>query len=110
MKVGTLMLHASAATMAFCVIGISVPADAQPASDQVEVIIVTSQKREQMLKDVPVAVTAMTGAAIRENNITDPRDLFHGIPNVAVKSTAAAGQVQLSFRGVSYSTFSPVGV
>ncbi len=110
MKVGTFMLHASAATMAFCAIGISVPADAQPASDQVEVIIVTSQKREQMLKDVPVAVTAMTGAAIRENNITDPRDLFHGIPNVAVKSTAAAGQVQLSFRGVSYSTFSPVGV
>ena len=96
---------ASTVTLAICAIGI-----ATPASAQVEEIVVTAQKREQSLKDVPAAVTAMTGEVIRENNITDPRDLFEGIPNVAVKSTAAAGQVQLSFRGVSYSTFSPVGV
>ena len=70
----------------------------------------TAQKRQESLKDVAVAVTALSGAELREKSVVDPRGLFDGVPNVTFQQTAAAGQVQLSFRGISYSTFSPVGV
>ena len=83
---------------------------ALPAHAQLEEVVVTAQKRQESLKDVAVAVTALSGAELREKSVVDPRGLFDGVPNVTFQQTAAAGQVQLSFRGISYSTFSPVGV
>jgi iron complex outermembrane receptor protein len=73
-------------------------------------IIVTANKRAQNIQDVPLAITALTGDALRENNIVEARDLFQRIPNISVASNASAGQLQLSIRGINFLSFSPISV
>ena len=80
------------------------------AQAQIEEIIVTAQKRAESLQDVAVAVTAFTGEQLRAGNVVEPRDLFQKMPNVSVQTNGSAGQLQLSIRGVSFATFSPIGV
>jgi iron complex outermembrane receptor protein len=46
-----------------------------PAAAQLEEIVVVAQKREQNIMDVPVAITAVTGAQIEESGIKDMIDL-----------------------------------
>ena len=40
-----------------------------------EEILVTAQRREQSLQDVPISVTAVTGQAIEEGGFSDVEDL-----------------------------------
>jgi len=81
-----------------------------PATAQVDVIVVTAEKRAESAQDVGVALTAISGDQLRENAITEARDLFQRIPNVSIASNSSAGQLQISIRGINYLTFSPVGV
>nr|MCS5688245.1 TonB-dependent receptor [Acidimicrobiales bacterium] len=81
-----------------------------PAQAQIEEIVVTATKRAESLQDVGVAVSAFSGDDIRSGNVVTPRDLFQKIPNVAVQSNSTAGQLQLAIRGISFATFSPIGV
>jgi iron complex outermembrane recepter protein len=48
-------------------------AQAAPADDEAGVsdIVVTAQRREQNLQDVPLSVTAITGATLSENSVVD---------------------------------------
>jgi iron complex outermembrane receptor protein len=73
-------------------------------------IIVTANKRAQNIQDVPLAITALTGDTLRDNNIVEARDLFQRIPNISVASNASAGQLQLSIRGINFLSFSPISV
>lgn len=71
-----------------------VPAPAQEAPDATAPstsgpfllgdIVVTAQKREQRLQDVPVSITALPGAQLEELKITDLRSLQAYVPNLAV--------------------------
>lgn len=47
-------------------------------------ILVTAQKREQKLQDVPVSITAVTGRDIEDLKITDLRSVQSYVPNMAV--------------------------
>ena len=47
-----------------------------------EEIIVTAQKREQSLADVPIAIQAFRGDFIRDNNIFEISDITERVPNV----------------------------
>lgn len=49
-------------------------------------IVVTAQKREQGLQDVPVAVTALTGDALEARNITDLADIGDITPGLSFES------------------------
>ena len=80
------------------------------AQAQIEEVIVTATKREQSLQDVGVAVTAFSGDDLRSANVVEPRDLFNRVPNVQLQTNSANGQMQLSIRGISFPTFSPIGV
>jgi iron complex outermembrane recepter protein len=67
-----------------------------------EEIIVTAQKREQSVQDVPVAVTAVTQEMIETNRIFTVNDLSGIAPNTTVRP--AAGGVSLpafSMRGIT---------
>ena len=83
---------------------------AEPESSGVEVIMVTSQKRVESLQEVGAAVSTVGGGDIVAANLTEPRDLFQVMPNVSVQSNSSAGQLQLGVRGISFATFSPIGV
>jgi outer membrane receptor protein involved in Fe transport len=71
---------------------------ASPASAQLEEIVVTAQRREQSLQDVPISVTAVTGDAIRRGGFSDMEDLSAFVPNLFMRDTFT-GQV-LAIRGI----------
>jgi iron complex outermembrane receptor protein len=63
---------------------------AQPASDSpFEEIVVTAQRREQSIYDVPVAISAFSPETIERQGITDLVDLGKFVPNLNVTGFSA---------------------
>ena len=80
--ISTTMLAAAAVTPAWAQDDAPVET-AQPASaDDEENIIVTAQRREQRLQDVPVAVSAFTASSLDERAVSDVSQLSNIAPNV----------------------------
>ena len=59
---------------------------AQEQDFGIEEIIVTAQKREQSLQDVPIAVTALNSAALEASRIENILDLQFNAPNMMINS------------------------
>lgn len=81
-------------------------APAVPAADDpgVEEIVVTAQLRREPLQDVPLSVTALTGDALRENNIENFADLAQLTPGFV--SAPNYGFIRnSSMRGISNNQF-----
>jgi len=79
--------------------------DAQPtepasAQDEVSEIVVTAQRREQSLQDVPVVVTALSGQILRDTGVRDIRDLQTLTPGLTVTSTTSETSTTARIRGV----------
>ena len=70
-----------------------------------EEIIVTAQRREQSLQEVPVAVTAFTGEALELANITEAQvaQYLNLTPNVSYTEDGQVGSrgISIAMRGVS---------
>jgi iron complex outermembrane receptor protein len=65
-------------------------------------IIVTAQKREQSLQDVPIAVTAVTGESLQANRIFSVNDLSGLAPGMTVKPSPGGSSVPVfTIRGQS---------
>lgn len=77
----------------------------------VEEVIVTAQKREQRLVEVPVAITAMTGAEVQQKGLTNIQDIAFAVPGMALREDGP-GSYQIFMRGLSnqYGTDALVGV
>ena len=93
------------------------PAEAQTEdSAQIPDIVVTAQKREQRLQDVPAAVSAIGGEALESRGITETSDLMGAVPSLQVTTPYGRTQPNFALRGISVanefsaSTASPVGV
>jgi iron complex outermembrane receptor protein len=63
-------------------------------------ILVTAQRREETLQDVPLAVTALSGEELQTRGLNDMRDVLVLTPGTAFTSYNAAEPV-LSIRGIS---------
>jgi iron complex outermembrane recepter protein len=63
-------------------------------------ITVTAQKREEVLQDVPIVVTALSEQALEENGVRDIKDLQHIVPGLTVTSTQSESQTVARIRGV----------
>ncbi|MCL6739801.1 TonB-dependent receptor [Sphingomonas sp. RB56-2] len=68
-----------------------------PEGDQA--IVVTARKRSEVLQDVPVAVTAVTGDTIEKRGLTQIKDVAQLTPSLNVNSDGV-GRVFLAVRGV----------
>ena len=84
---------ASAAMMAGAVPAMaqtSAPADAAATADDSgsNDIIVTAQKREQSLQDVPISMEVVSGQKLADFNTNDIKAVMNYTPNVFVQSTA----------------------
>ena len=66
-----------------------------------EEVVVTAQKREQSLQDVPISVAVTSGESIEKQNLTDLGELAAQTPNIII--TDAPGSDQLYIRGVGSS-------
>jgi len=66
---------------------ISVPAMAQDGVMDDNVIIVTAQRQAQSAQDVPIAVSAFSGAALEAQQIENSSDLQLTLPNITFTKT-----------------------
>lgn len=98
--------------------GQTVPAAGQPApaaqvtpdqpdqagAPKVADVVVTARRTEENLQKVPVAVTVLTGDALRERSINTPTDLVFASPSLQI--TTAFGRLNGSFqiRGLASGT------
>lgn len=71
---------------------------AQSSGSQLEEIIVTAQRREQRLQDVPIAVSAVSGEALTSRGVTNLLGLTPSVPGLQVAVTGAATSIYL--RGI----------
>jgi len=79
----------------------------QPSSGD---IVVTAQKREQTLLQVPLSVTAITGEDIVRRGASSIEDLQYAVPGLSI-SEFSPGQQRVQLRGLSvYSGLPTVGV
>ena len=69
-----------------------------------EEIVVTAQKREQALADVPMSVQAISGEELDENGIESLPDLVRFVPGASVVSSTAPGFETIILRGIASGT------
>ncbi|MGH8286475.1 MAG: TonB-dependent receptor [Steroidobacteraceae bacterium] len=80
---------------------LSSAAVAQQADESVlEEIIVTAQKRESSLQDVPFSVAAMTNENIRASGATNVVELARNVAGLSI-ADLGPGQSQVAIRGIS---------
>lgn len=69
---------------------------------EVEEITVTAEKREENVQEIPLSVTALSGEALEEKNVTTVTDLGQTAPNVRiVANPASAASTTISMRGLT---------
>ena len=94
----------SAAVVGACAFGLVGAASAQDASqDQpstIDDIIVTAQKREQNLQDVPIVVTTLSQETLQDAGVRDIKDLQILTPGMTVTSTSSEASTTARIRGV----------
>lgn len=78
---------------------VSTGAIAQSSQPVLEEVIVTSQKREQSLQDVPISVSAFSGEQIDEAGVKDIRDLAGQTPGLQIQSKGDT-EVFVFIRGI----------
>ncbi|MFM7785129.1 MAG: TonB-dependent receptor, partial [Gammaproteobacteria bacterium] len=66
---------------------------------QLEEIIVTAQKREQSLQDVPISVNAVSGAKMEQVGITNLERMTAYVPNFSMNQTGISSSITV--RGIS---------
>lgn len=64
-------------------------------------IVVTAQKREQRLNDVPMAVAVLGGDDLRDRNIANPEQLIAAVPGFSYSSTQYDTPVY-TLRGIGF--------
>ena len=78
------------------------PGQAQTAqpSAQLEEVIVTAQKRDERLQDVPIPVTAISAGTLTENNQLRIQDYYSSVPGLIVSPNLQSTQT-LAIRGIT---------
>ena len=69
-------------------------------SQALEEIVVTAQLREENIQDVPIAVSALSGAYLEDNSIKDVQELMWSVPSLTVGTNQSSGTGNFSIRGV----------
>ncbi len=75
-------------------------AKAQSAAPALEEIIVTAQKLEQRLQDVPTSVDVVTADALRAASVTEVNQLSNLTPGIMINSDQTGRNTAIKIRGV----------
>ena len=92
----------SAAVVGACAFGFAGVASAQDQDgpQTIDDIIVTAQKREQNLQDVPIVVTTLSQETLQDAGVRDIKDLQILTPGLIVTSTSSEASTTARIRGV----------
>ncbi|RHW19061.1 TonB-dependent receptor [Sphingomonas gilva] len=81
-------------------VGTQTPPPAEPEQyDTSQNIIVTAQKREESIQDVPIAVSAFSGESLDDLKIEGGSELLRAVPNVTFSKANFSGY-NFSIRGI----------
>lgn len=109
-SINTKFMRASLFASAAIMIGVSLPAMAQdaPAGDESAnaEIIVTAQKREERLQDIPLAVSVIGGDAVANNGGITLENAQYLVPSLNFRKSGTSLNQALFLRGVGTINFS----
>ncbi|HEY0342452.1 MAG TPA: TonB-dependent receptor plug domain-containing protein, partial [Steroidobacteraceae bacterium] len=71
----------------------------QPEADMQEVVV-TAEKRDSTVQKTPVSLTAITGADLQAQGITNLVEVAQQVPGVSFK-TSGPGQTEFEMRGLT---------
>jgi iron complex outermembrane receptor protein len=97
------MMSACAISLAPITAAAQTAAKAVPvaASTNMDELVVTARRREETLKDVPIAVSAYTAAALERNGVRDITDLQKTTPSLTLQPARGSNSTLIAFiRGV----------
>ncbi len=63
-------------------------------------VIITATKRKTSLQSTPIAITAISGASLEKQGLTNLEQVAHSVPGIAIKSSGP-GQTEFEMRGLS---------
>jgi iron complex outermembrane receptor protein len=86
----------------------ALPLQTALAANILEETVVTAQKREEKLQDVPLAVTAFTGAQMAAMGVQESYDIATFTPGVHISGNLAGQNTQFSIRGVTQNDFNDI--
>ena len=86
----------------------ALPLQTALAANILEETVVTAQKREEKLQDVPLAVTAFTGAQMAAMGVKESFDIATFTPGVHISGNLAGQNTQFSIRGVTQNDFNDI--
>jgi iron complex outermembrane receptor protein len=85
---------------------------ADPGAQPIEDIVVTARRREESLQQVPISVTAMSGAQLEARQIYAMDQLSAVVPNLqfdkAAPSSGSSSVGQIFIRGIGQADYTPV--
>ncbi|NIJ37700.1 outer membrane receptor protein involved in Fe transport [Sphingopyxis panaciterrae] len=102
MKSSKLAVLLGASCGASIMAGLASPAYAQsaPGADESAEIVVTAQKREERLQDVPSSIAVLGGADLQSQSADTLEDYVARVPGLSLNARGL-GQQQLTIRGIS---------
>jgi iron complex outermembrane receptor protein len=78
--------------------------DASSHQGGLQDIVVTARRVEERLQNVPLSITALSGSALADRQITQARDLKGQISNVNTLHTSTPGNLFIAIRGLNSGT------
>jgi iron complex outermembrane receptor protein len=97
MSTSSVRWPAAVTAVTAAIIAMPAPAD----SDELQEIVVTARKREEVLLNVPVAEDAFTEQTIKSAGIESPRDFVAMVPNMTLVEVQNVGNSFITVRGIS---------
>ena len=83
------------------IVGILIAMSSSPVNAQgIEEIVVTAQKREQSLQDVPASITAFSGDTLDRNGVRQVADFFRSVPGLHFGNHSDMKTSETSIRGI----------
>jgi len=79
--------------------------DSEVQGSTLEEVVVTAQKREERLQDVPVPVTALNAGTLAASNQVRLQDYYTQIPGLTVTPSEFNGSATISIRGITSGDF-----
>jgi iron complex outermembrane receptor protein len=73
---------------------------------RLDAIVVTAQKKEELLQKVPVSITALSAKQVQEYRLWDSKDLTALVPNL-FSNNSGDGRNVTSLRGIATTSYDP---
>src|SRR5665213_2031237 len=92
--------HALAALGCCTALVSTVCAQVAPPSEELQEIVVTAEKRESTVQKTPISMTAISGADLQAQGVSDLLSVAQQVPGVSFK-TSGPGQTEFEMRGLT---------